>query len=599
MEFADPKWLNALCLVPVLAVWLVYGGRRRKRELALFTGGELGDPLSPGRSWRKGLLKSSLKIAGFVLLALAMARPQFGSHLVKVEREGIDLVIALDTSLSMMAEDMKPNRLERAKREIVDLIRGLKGDRVGIVAFAGDAFVLCPLTVDYNAALMFAQTADVDLVSRPGTAIDEAISKSVALFPQSGETDRVIILVTDGESHAGDPKGAAEKAGVNGVRIYTIGIGNPAGELIPIRGTDGSVDGYKKDAGGETVLTRLDETMLRAVAEITDGQYLPATREGLELKVLYREIAGMDKKTIEGEFMERKQDRFALFLMLSFVLLGAEVVFTRKGSMRSRGRLRPIHTGLVVATLLVAALLPASASAGRVDATRVKSGNQYFEAGEFEKALSLYREALGDTTKLPDNGEGVLYNQANALHMMGDLKEALAKYHESFTGDTLQAGRMLYNRGNTLLKMGKLEDAVQSYIQRHNLELALRMLEQAQQQQQQQNQDGEQNEDSKQEKSEQNQDQQQQQGDQQEQEQQQDQQESQPEQPDSTQQQQQQQQPDSSKAQPQQPDSMRTITLTKEDALRLLRLLEEQEKELQKAKRKAAFKRVSKSGKDW
>ena len=595
MDFGKPEYLNALWAVPMLVMLFFYGAKQRKRELISFAGSGMADRLAPGGSWRKNLLKSTLKTAGLALLIIAMARPQFGMQLVKVEREGIDLVIALDTSLSMLAEDMKPNRLERAKQEIFDFISGLKGDRVGIVAFAGDAFVLVPLTVDYDAALMFAQTADVDIVSKQGTALDKAIETSMALFRGSRDSDRVIVLVTDGESHDGDPVKLARKAADEGIRIYTIGIGNPAGELIPLRGTAGGVEGYKKDTAGETVLTRLDEGTLRQIAQATGGKYLPATREGLELKVLYREISGLEQKTIEGEFVERKTDRFPLFLGFAFLLLWLEAVITGRGSRRHKSKI--LHTGAVGMIALLSVLgLVTSAEAKSIDRARVKSGNQYYDAEDYDKALILYREALRDTTRYVDLSEGVLYNEANTLHMLERYKEALARYHASFSEDTLQAGQMMYNRANTLLKMGLLDEAIESYVRalqylpddsdaRHNLELALKMRDQQQQQQQQQKQDGDEGEQDEQ-------DQQQQQGENQ-------------------QQQQQQQQDgaqnsdssqvnppteaDSSQAQPQEIDSIR---LTREDALRILRLLEEQEKELQKAKRKAAIKRSSK-GKDW
>jgi Ca-activated chloride channel family protein len=612
MSFAHPNWLHALYVAPLLAILFLFGSRRRKRDLIAFAGSRFADSLAPGGSWRKGLLKNSLRLGGYVLLVLGLAGPQLGSQLVKIEREGIDLVIALDTSLSMLAEDMKPNRLERAKQEIVDLIGGLKGDRVGVVVFAGDAFVLCPLTVDYNAALMFTQSADIDVVSKPGSAIGKAIEKSVALFPPERKSDRVIILVTDGESHEGDPVGVAETAAREDIRIYTIGIGNPNGELIPIRGTDGSIGGYKKDDAGETVLTRLDEVTLQRIARVTGGQYMPATREGLELEVLYKEISGLEKQSIEGEFMEKKKDRFVWFFAAALLLLGLDVLVTTR-SLKNRRSRKILHTGASVVVLcLVFALVPRAALSKGVDGKRVKSGNRYYDNAEYQKALVLYKEAIGDTTRVPENAEGVLYNEANALHMMGRYPEALEKYHQSLSEDTLQNGRMFYNRGNTLVKMEKPAEAVESYLQalrylpddleaRYNLELALRQLQdqQRQQQQQQQKGDGEdqqQNEDGQQQESDQDRERSDRQ-DQQNQQDQQEQQNQQPQQPDSTQSQQ--SQPDSSLAQPQPADSTQVIELTREDALRLLMLLEEQEKELQKQKRKAAFKRSRGSGKDW
>jgi Ca-activated chloride channel family protein len=454
---------------------------------------------------------------------------------------------------------------------------------------------LCPLTVDYNAALMFAQTADVDIVSKQGTAVDKAIETAMALFPESGESDRVIVLVTDGESHDGSPLKAARKAAEAGIRIYTIGIGDPSGELIPLRGTRGGVEGYKKDQSGETVLTRLDEKTLMQIAQITDAEYLPATRQGLELKVLYREISGLDQKTVEGEFVERKTERFPLFLAFAFLLLGLETVITRRGLMRTSRKI--LHTGVTgVVALFVITSSVASASAKGIDRDRVKSGNRYYDAEDYEKALILYREALGDTTRHVDRSEGLLYNQGNAFHMLERYPEALAKYHESLSEDSLQTGQMMYNRGNTLLRMGKIDEAIESYVRslqylpddndaRFNLELALKLRDQQQQQQKQQP-DGEQQDGQG------DQDQQQQQGEDEEQQDQQQQQDS--------------QQPDSSQVNPPaesdssmaQPQPVESIQLTREDALRILKLLEEQEKELQKAKRKAAIERSSK-GKDW
>ncbi len=608
MSFAHPQWLNALFLVPALAALFLYGARRRRRSLVEFTGDRLAESLAPGRNWRKALSKAVLRAGGYSLLVIALAGPQLGSQLVKVERVGIDLVIALDTSTSMLAEDMKPNRLERAKQEIVDFIQGLKGDRVGIVVFAGDAFALCPLTVDYDAALMLVQTADVDVVSEPGTALERAIEKSAALFPQTGKTDRVIILVTDGEGHEGDAVAEAKKAAEKDIRVYTIGIGNPSGDIIPLRGTDGSIGGYKKDDTGETVLTRLDEKTLEDVARSTGGRYFPATREGLELKVLYREISGMEQKAIKGEFLERKKDRFAWFLAGAFLLLGLDVATLANGSAKKRGKGRVLHTGRSAAILIVVlAFMASPAAAAKVDGKRVKSGNQYYRSGEYEKALVLYKEALGDTTKLPEHAEGVTYNEANTFHMMNRYPEALGKYHESVSEDTVQTGRMLYNRGNTLSKMGNLSEAAESYMQalrylpddadaRHNLELALRMMQEnkeKQEQQQQQQNSGE----NKQGENENDQEQQQQKDQQQNQEKSQSEESRQQAKQDSMQ-----TQPsrrDSTGASPELPESTQTIRLSREDALRLLKLLEEQEKELQKEKRKAAFVRVPRSGKDW
>jgi Ca-activated chloride channel family protein len=445
----------------------------------------------------------------------------------------------------------------------------------------------------------------VDAVSEPGTNLAEAIEKSAALFNSSDKRDRAIILVTDGEGHEGNVVEQAKKAGDAGIKIYTIGIGNPAGELIPERGTDGSVAGYKKDRQGETVLTQLDEKSLQTIASTSGGKYLPATREGLELKVLYNEIAGMDRRTIKGEFIERRKERFWWFLGGALLFLLLDATISSKAVFRRGRRGRLLHTGEAV-LLLVLMGMPAVADAGKVDAGKVKSGNGYYRAGEYDKAAVLYVESLGDTLKLPSNYQGVMYNLGNTLFSQNQFDKAVELYQKSWSDDSTLTGNMLYNRANALAQSGKLGEAVESYVQalqylpddedaRHNLELALKMLEQQQQQQQQQQDNNEQND-----KEDQQQQQQQQQNQDQQKQEQQDQQQDQEEQ--------QQQQPDSTQAPEPQPDSTQVPEpqfnpedlekLTKEDAMRILQALEEMEKKLQAEKRKAAFQR-KKKGKDW
>ncbi len=617
IEFGKPVWLWGLLILPVVAAAMAIGVRRRHAALSRFVGPALQDRLAPGASWRRHLAKGVLRVTALAMVFLSLAQPRFGSQLVKVERQGIDLVIAVDVSLSMMAEDVAPNRLERAKREIADLIGGLQGDRVGLVVFAGQAVPLCPLTVDYNAALMLARSIDVYSVSEPGTAIADAIEKSTAMFEGAQGGDRAVILITDGENQQGDPEQAAKAAAEKGIRIYTVGLGSPKGELIPERGTDGTVTGYKKDAKGETVLSRLDETTLQKVAAATGGQYLPATSEGLEIKVLYDAISGMQRKLIKGEFVERKKERFIFPLAAAFLCLLVDALLSTRG-FRGRGtRTRALHTGLAALFLVAMAGTAVPAHAGSVKGGKVRSGNKLYRKGDYGQALSLYRQALGDTTHPPENAQGVYYNSGNALFMQQKYDQALEEYQRAYAVDSTLTGRMLYNRGNALLKSGKPGPAVESYIQalnylpddpdaRHNLEMALAAKQQQQQQQKknknnkdqnkgdqkQQSQDSQSNPDSSQTQP--------QQGDQQQQKPDSTQQNSHP-QPDSTQSL---QQPDSTQSA--RPDSSSTpLTedqlrkLSPEDAMRILQALQDREQELQKERRKAAFRKLKRSGKDW
>ncbi len=605
IEFAHPSWLWGLVAAPLVVLATVVGGRRRRHALASFVGVPLQGTLAPGYSWRRHLAKGLLRALALCALFLALATPRFGSQLVKVERQGIDLVIALDTSLSMLAEDVRPNRLERAKQEIVDVISGLDGDRVGVVAFAGEAIALCPLTVDYGAALMLARSVDVYTISEPGSAIAEAIESATALFEGAGEGDRAIILVTDGENQEGDPVQAARAAAENGIRVFAIGMGSPKGELIPERGSDGSVVGYKKDARGETVLSRLDEKMLEEVASASGGKYLPATTEGLEIKVLYDEIAGMQKKLIKGEFIERKKERFWIPLAVALASLLLDALISSRATRRRGERARWLHTGAAAALALVVFGAPAAAKES-VDRGKVRSANKLFKKGDYKDAYRLYTESLGDTARAVTDAPGVYYNGGNALYMQNQFDRALQAYRRGYSPDSVLTGRMLYNRANALLKGGHLPEAIESYLQslqylpddedaRHNLELALAA---RQQQQQQQQQSGDQ----------QKQDQQQQSGDSKSDSTRSDQQQNQNSKPDSTQSQKPQPQPantDSSMREPQPDSSSVPMTeeelrkLSPEDAARILQALQDREQELQKERRKAAFRRSKRSGKDW
>jgi Ca-activated chloride channel family protein len=606
IEFARPMWLWGLAGIPVVALLLLVAARRRRGALGAFVGPELQDALAPGFSWRRRLAKGALRLFALAMLILALATPRFGSQLVKVEREGIDLVIALDTSLSMLAEDVAPNRLAAAKREISDLIGGLKGDRVGLVAFSGEAVTLCPLTVDYEAAMMLARSIDVYTVSEPGSAIGDAIQVAATLFEGTEKGDRAVILVTDGENTAGNLDDGIRAATEADIRVYAIGLGSPRGELIPERGTDGAVMGYKKDARGETVLSRLDEGALERIAAATRGKYLPATTEGLELKVLYDEISGMERKLIKGEFVERRKERFWLPLALALAALLLDVATGSRASRRRDGRRRVLHTGAAAAMLAVAVVVAPPAHAKSVNRGKIKAGNQAYMDRDYAKAFSLYREAVGDSTRPPKNSYGAFYNGGNALFHQQKYQPAIDYYQRSYSPDSVLTGRMLYNRGNALLKSGKPGEAVESYVQalqylpddedvRHNLEVAVLQKQQQQQQEKQKGDKGkEQDQQQGQAKADSSQTGEQDPGGRKQE---------QPS-PDPKQPQEAQAQADSSADQP--PDSSATpLTpeemrkLSKEDAMRILQALEDREQQLQKERRKAAFRKLKRSGKDW
>ena len=297
-RFAHPHFLYLLNLVPVLIVLYWFAFRAKRRAMERFGKSELLEKLTRSVSRKKQVWKAVLITLAFTGLILAFARPQLGTRMRTVEREGQDILIALDVSLSMLAEDIKPNRLEKAKHEIASLIDRMEGDRIGLIAFAGKAFVQCPLTLDYGAAKMFLDVMDSNLIPVPGTAVGEAIQKAITSFVEKERKHKVLILITDGEDHVGKPVEMAAAASKEGVVIYCVGIGSSKGVPIPMKNERGEMTGFKKDENGEVVMTKLDELTLEKVALETGGKYYRASPGEVELEKIYDDIGMMEKKAL-------------------------------------------------------------------------------------------------------------------------------------------------------------------------------------------------------------------------------------------------------------------------------------------------------------
>ena len=259
-------------------------------------------------------------------LILALARPQWGAKMQTIKRKGLDILIALDTSKSMLAEDIKPNRLERAKHEICGLIDKLEGDRVGLICFAGTSFVQCPLTLDYAAAKIFLKVIDTQIIPKGGTAIGEAIQQARKAFVQGERKYKVLILLTDGEDNSSQPLDAAKEAAQEGIRIYTIGLGSEVGEPIPLKDQSGAHLGYQKDQEGNVIMTKLDQATLEKIALLTEGKYYHALNTEMELGKVYQDIATMEKKDLQSKKYIQYEDRFYL-LFISSPLSPASGIF--------------------------------------------------------------------------------------------------------------------------------------------------------------------------------------------------------------------------------------------------------------------------------
>ena len=319
-RFANPQYLWLLVALPVLAALFWLAMHNRRRRLARFGCPEVLDGLMPEVSNGRVVIKFLLFAAAVLLIVLAAARPQLGSKLREEKAQGIEMMLVVDVSNSMLAEDFEPNRLERTKYAIGKLFEGLKQDRVGLIVFAGEPKVQLPITSDYRMARAFARRIDPSLVSVQGTAVGKALEQALLSF--SGDTEqphgRVVILITDGENHEDDALAVAERAAKQGIRIYTIGIGTPEGAPIQIDGE------FIKDEKGEMVVSKLNEQMLAQIAETTDGAYVRATKQDIGLDEIVREINSMEQSELSTLRFEEFNEQYQYLLVAALVLLLAE-----------------------------------------------------------------------------------------------------------------------------------------------------------------------------------------------------------------------------------------------------------------------------------
>lgn len=341
IRFAHPHLLWLLLLIPIWAGLLLWAFRRRKAAAAAFVSARLLDRIAQSLSRRRLGWKSAFWLAAWLLLVVGGADPQVGTKLEEIKREGIDVVIALDVSNSMLCEDLNPSRLVNAQHEIQRFINGLTGDRVGLVAFAGSAILHCPLTTDYGAAKLLTGVLDSEIIPEQGTALAEAISAASEAFSTEGGS-RVVVIISDGEDHEEQAVEAARKAAQEGIRIYAIGMGTPQGAPIPVVNPKTGTSDYKRDKSGNIIVTRLNEILLRQVAEAGGGDYYRATQSGQELEAIWEDISQMEKRELGKKQFTAYEDRFQYLILPGLLLLLAEF-FTgeKKNSWWTGVRRRP------------------------------------------------------------------------------------------------------------------------------------------------------------------------------------------------------------------------------------------------------------------
>lgn len=319
-RFANHNMLYLFGLIPILIVFYIIIRQIQKRNIRRFTEDSFINILMPLRSNTRNNLKFIILLMVISSLILALARPQFGSKLLNVKRQGIEMIIALDVSRSMMAEDIKPNRLERAKQAITALINKMQDDKIGMIVFAGDAYTQLPITSDYISAKVFLSNINTEIVSKQGTAIASAIELGTKSFTQDPKASKVIVIISDGEDHIGDAVQAAQKALEKGVKIYTIGMGSPQGSPIPLR-TGSTQGGFLKDRQGGVVISRMDATMLSKIASAGDGDFFSASTGNVGLMQLYSKLNKLNKSEVESKVYSEYDDQFHYFVAIALILI--------------------------------------------------------------------------------------------------------------------------------------------------------------------------------------------------------------------------------------------------------------------------------------
>ncbi|MBD0831110.1 vWA domain-containing protein [Aestuariibaculum sediminum] len=335
-QLEEKIWFWVLGIIPVIILFFLVLQLWKHRTQRKFADKELLKRLSPNISLFKSSLKTIVLCLAFASLAVALVNPKIGSKLETVKREGVDIVFAVDVSKSMLAEDIAPNRLEKAKQLVTQIINNLASDRVGIIAYAGKAFPQLPITTDYASAKMFLQGMNTDMLSSQGTAINEAIKLATTYFDDEEQTNRVLIIISDGEDHSEQAAAVAEQANEQGIRIFTVGVGDVKGGPIPIKGVGGSIS-YKKDSEGETVITKLNEETLQTIASEANGIYINGRSTNEVVESIGDILNNMDKKEFETKQFADFKDQFQwflgfaiFFLLLDIFLLDRKTAWLKK-----------------------------------------------------------------------------------------------------------------------------------------------------------------------------------------------------------------------------------------------------------------------------
>jgi Ca-activated chloride channel family protein len=489
-RFANPDYLYLLLVLPVLVLFYIYAIIRKRKALKKYGNPELLAELMPEVSYKRQHWKFWLLFGAITVVVFVIAGPQFGSKLETVKRQGVEIMVCLDVSNSMLAEDMSPNRLEKAKQMLSRLTDGFVNDKVGLIVFAGDAFTQLPITSDYLSAKMFLSSINPSMVTSQGTAIGEAINLAVRSFTPSETSDKAIILITDGENHEDDAIGAAKKAAERGIRVNIVGMGQSNGSPIPI----GSNNNFMKDKEGNVVITKLNEQMCQEIAAAGEGLYVRADNTNSALRALQNEIAKMTKSEIDSKIYSEYDEQFQLLAWIALFLLLAEfLTLDRKN--RIFRRIKLFSAVFILCSVTV--------FAQKAERKNVREGNKLYQNEQFTESEIAFRKSLEVN---PRSTEGT-FNLGNALYKQEKYPEAAEQY-QLIAGQTqkllndnpanaARLAQVFHNLGNISMKNKEYAKSVDAYKQslrlnpkddetRYNLALAQKLLSDQQNQDQSQ-----------------------------------------------------------------------------------------------------------------
>ena len=469
-------WL-LLIVLPALVIFFWWAWRERQRLMTQFIQARLLPGLISGVSPTRQKVRFVLITVAFAFLIIALARPQWGFDWQESKQKGLDIVVAIDTSKSMLAEDIAPNRLQRAKLAALDLMQQAKSDRLGLVAFAGGAFLQCPLTIDDNAFKQSVETLDVNIIPQGGTALAEAINTSLAAFKE-GDNFKVLVLFTDGEDNDENAVAAAEAAAKEGMKIFTIGIGTSEGELLRVKDAKGRTD-YIRDDEGNVVKSRLNEALLQQIAGATEGGFYLPMRGAKTIDTLYEKgLAPLPKSEGQEKLIKRMHERYHWPLGAALVLLLVEMLMPERAKRKTSNAQRPTSNVEVAASVILAAFVLVPGVSAASPASALKD----FKGGNFTNALTEYERLLNEQTlKQKPEDPRLHFNAGTAAYRATNYSVAIQHFNAVLTAKDIRLQQSAYyNLGNTHFRLGqqaedldKLEEAWNEAIKQFDHAVAL------------------------------------------------------------------------------------------------------------------------------